>query len=59
MPVRACGLYCDGFESYAAGQAPAGSWATLITLGNVSVDATKAYSGQNSVLLSTPVSTLP
>lgn len=45
-----CSLaFCDDFERYAAGSAPAGSWRTAMSRGTLAVDEMKAFSGARSV----------
>jgi hypothetical protein len=46
-----CGAsFCDDFEGFPAGAAPAGDWAThLENNGNLAVDETRAFSGSRSV----------
>ena len=50
-----CGtaLFCDDFESYPTGAAPAGSWKTQTNMGTVTVDGTQKHSGSKSVKFTT------
>jgi polysaccharide lyase-like protein len=47
-------LICDDFEAQTAASAPSGSWTTNQNGGTVTVDTTRAFSGTQSVLASTP-----
>ena len=51
----ACGdaLFCEDFESYATGAAPAGSWTTSVNNGTVVVDGTRHNSGSHAVRTAT------
>jgi hypothetical protein len=50
-------LFCDDFESYAAGSAPGAPWSLAVTSGGTVVVATdRAHSGSNSVKASLGVS---
>ena len=46
-------IFCDDFESYAAGQAPGGNWTKSTNLGAVAVDDTQSHSGKKSVKFTT------
>ncbi|MFL5307064.1 MAG: hypothetical protein ACJ8F1_17740 [Polyangia bacterium] len=46
-------IFCDDFETYAAGQAPGGNWTKSTNLGAVAVDDTQAHSGKKSVKFTT------
>lgn len=46
-------LFCDNFEGFAAGTAPAGAWTAIQNNGSVSVDATRAFRGAQSVKATT------
>jgi len=50
-----CGaaLFCDDFESYPTGAAPAGQWKTQTKMGAVAVDDTQKHSGSKSVKFTT------
>jgi len=50
-----CGaaLFCDDFESYPTGAAPAGNWKTQTNMGTVTVDGAQKHSGSKSVKLTT------
>jgi len=52
----ATAIFCDDFESYAAGQAPGGNWTKATNLGTVAVDDTQSRSGKKSVKFTTPSS---
>jgi hypothetical protein len=47
-------LFCDDFEGAALGQAPGAPWRASTSAGSVAVDATRAFSGSQSVLASAP-----
>jgi hypothetical protein len=47
-------LFCDDFEAAAAGQAPGTPWRASTNAGSVAVDATRAFSGNQSVLATAP-----
>jgi hypothetical protein len=49
MPAGCTGKFCDDFESFAAGGAPAGNWKTSLARGMLAVDETRAFSGARSV----------
>jgi hypothetical protein len=49
MPAGCTGKFCDDFESFAAGAAPAGNWKTALARGMLAVDETRAFSGARSV----------
>ncbi len=46
-------LFCDDFESFAAGAPPGGAWGNQQTNGTVAVDTERAFSGQSSVKATT------
>ena len=46
-------LFCEDFESYATGPAPAGNWTTVINGGAISVDTAQAHAGTKSVKFTT------
>lgn len=46
-------LFCDDFEGFAAGAAPAGAWTAIENNGTVAVDTTRAFRGAQSVKAST------
>jgi hypothetical protein len=46
-------LFCDGFESFSAGVAPAGAWTANQNNGSVSVDTGRAFRGAQSVKATT------
>jgi hypothetical protein len=50
----ATALFCDDFESYAAGGAPKGPWKVTTSQGTVAVDTMHAHSGKNAVHALTP-----
>jgi hypothetical protein len=50
-------IFCDDFESYAAGHAPGGSWSAKTTLGTVAVDGTQHRSGSKAVKFTTQAKT--
>jgi hypothetical protein len=51
----ATALYCDDFESYAAGAAPGGSWTRQTSTGAaIAIDTTQFRSGTKSVKFTTP-----
>jgi hypothetical protein len=45
----ATALFCDDFDSYAAGAPPRGMWKTGTSGGTIAVDGTHAFSGANAV----------
>lgn len=45
----ATAIFCDDFESYAAGAAPKGPWKVTTNQGTVAVDTMHAHSGKNAV----------
>jgi hypothetical protein len=47
-------LFCDDFEARAVGQPPDGPWRASTNAGTVAVDATRAFSGSQSVLATAP-----
>jgi len=46
-------LFCDDFEAFAAGTAPAGAWTASQNNGSVSVDVARAFRGTQSVKATT------
>jgi hypothetical protein len=48
-PSACAGKFCDDFESFAAGGAPAGSWKAALDRGTLAIDETKAWSGSRAV----------
>jgi hypothetical protein len=46
-------LFCDDFESFAAGSPPSGEWTASEVNGSVSVDATRPFRGAQSVKATT------
>lgn len=49
----ATAIFCDDFESYAAGQAPGGNWTKSTNQGAVAIDDTQSHSGTKSVKFTT------
>jgi hypothetical protein len=50
-PAGCTARFCDDFESFTAGAAPAGDWKTALARGMLAVDETRAFSGARSVRL--------
>jgi hypothetical protein len=50
-------IVCDDFERYAVGAAPGAPWQVATTSGTVTVDSTRASSGNKSIKVVAPVST--
>ena len=52
--VCATALACESFDAFPIGTTPSGVWSATQNLGSVRVDATRAYSGTQSVKATTP-----
>jgi hypothetical protein len=50
-PAGCSAKFCDDFEAFNAGAAPAGNWTPSLSRGMLAVDETKAFSGARSVHL--------
>jgi hypothetical protein len=50
-------LFCDDFDSYTAGRAPAGAWTLNQSGGSVAVDTTHVHSGANAVKITADAAT--
>lgn len=49
-------IFCEDFESYTVGQAPAGAWSTQTNSGSVSIDDSRQVSGSKSARFVTEAS---
>ncbi len=50
-------LFCDSFDTYAAGNAPAGAWSLTQNGGSVAVDTTHVHSAPNAVKITAAAAT--